>query len=84
MRRLPGFKKSLAVAAAFAGLALLVPPRLVAWGANAQRLVANKAVDTLPPDLRPFFDLNRNFIMRHATDSVALLEKSPKIERRTY
>jgi len=26
-----------------------------AWGKNGHRLVVNKAIDTLPPDIRPFF-----------------------------
>ena len=34
---------------------VLLPSRAFAWGANAERLIANRAVDTLPPDLRPLF-----------------------------
>jgi len=68
--------------ALFLGVAaLLVPVRLGAWGANADRLIANKAVDTLPSDLRPYFDANRDFITRHAADSFETLQKTPKIER---
>ena len=65
-------------------LALLAPARAGAWGANAERLIANKAVDTLPPDVRPFFEANRDFITRHAADSQETLEKSPKMERRYH
>ena len=35
-------------------------------GANAQRLIANRAIDTLPPELQTFFGGNRDFILRHA------------------
>jgi hypothetical protein len=70
--------------AMFVGLALLLPLRAGAWGENAERLITNKAVDTLPPDLRPFFDTNRDFITRHAADPTETLEKTPKTERRYH
>jgi hypothetical protein len=66
------------------GCALLLPLRLGAWGANAERLIANKAVDTLPPDLRPYFDTNRDYITRHAADPTETLAKTPKLERRYH
>jgi hypothetical protein len=66
------------------GFALLLPLRLRAWGANAERLIANKAVDTLPADLRPYFEANRDFITRHAADPFETLTKSPKTERRYH
>jgi len=34
---------------------LLVPHGARAWGRNGNKLVVNKAIDTLPPDLREFF-----------------------------
>ena len=34
---------------------LLVPSQLAAWGNNANRLVVNRAIDTLPQDIRGFF-----------------------------
>jgi hypothetical protein len=46
----------------------LAPNRTFAWGPNAQKIVVNKAVDTLPPDVRPFFDANRVFLVLHVTD----------------
>ena len=61
-------------------LSFLVPASAFAWGANGARLVANKAIDTLPPDLRPFFDSNRDFILRHSTDPFTLLGRTPKTE----
>jgi len=61
-------------------IALLLPLQTFAWGANAERLIANRAVETLPPDLRPFFEANRDFITRHAADPVENLEKNPATE----
>ena len=75
---------SAAVAAAplFVFLALLLAPaHAFAWGANAQRLIANRAVDTLPPELQTFFDANREFLLRHVTDPLGWLEKTPATER---
>lgn len=62
--------------------AFLLPLQTFAWGPNAERLIANRAVETLPPDLRPFFEANRDFITRHAADSVESLNKNPGAESR--
>ena len=43
-------------------------PSSFAWGDNAQRLITNKAMDTLPDDIRPFFESNRQFLVQHVTD----------------
>src|SRR6202047_2781888 len=51
-------------------IGFLLPLQTFAWGANAERLIANRAVGTLPSDLRPFFEDNRDFITRHAADPV--------------
>jgi hypothetical protein len=61
-------------------IAFLLPLQTFAWGANAERLIANRAVETLPSDLRPFFEANRDFITRHAADPVESLDKNPAIE----
>lgn len=45
-----------------------LPQRAAAWGANAQKLVINKAIDTLPPDIRSFFETNRSTLVLHVTD----------------
>ncbi len=59
---------------------LLLPLQTFAWGANAERLIANRAVETLPPDLRPFFEANRDFITRHAADPVENMRKNVPAE----
>lgn len=57
--------------------AMLLPDPIHAWGNNAQRLIVNHAVDTLPYDLRPFFEANRNFFIQHVNDPLNLLDKHP-------
>jgi hypothetical protein len=58
----------------FIGLALVLLLVFVAlssslgWGDNAERLVTNKAVDTLPDDMHSFFQANRQFLVQHVTD----------------
>lgn len=54
-----------------------------AWGNNAQRLIVNHAVDTLPYELRPFFDNNRNFLVQHVNDTLNNLDKHPN-ERQNH
>ncbi len=61
-----------------------LPQPVHAWGAGAERLVATKAVDTLPPDIRPFFDANREFLSRHVTDPLDMLARTPQTERRNH
>lgn len=61
----------------------LLPSGALAWGNNAQRLVVNHAVDTLPYDLRSFFEANRNYLMQHVNDPVNLVDKHPN-ERQNH
>ena len=61
-------------------LSALAPVSVRAWGANADRLIATRAIDTLPPEIRAFFDANREFILRHVTDPLTALETNPKTE----
>jgi hypothetical protein len=56
---------------------LLLPNRSFAWGNNAQRLIVNHAVDTLPAEIRPFFEANRNFLIQHVNDPLNNLDKHP-------
>jgi hypothetical protein len=57
---------------------LLLPLLASAWGNNAQRLVITHAVDTLPYDLRPFFEANRNYLIQHVNDPLnQVVDKHP-------
>jgi hypothetical protein len=55
-------------AALFLAVLLLTLPSSYSWGENADRLVANKAMDTLPEEMQPFFQANRQFIVQHVSD----------------
>jgi len=48
-----------------------------AWNANADRLVTNQAVDTLPDDIRPFFEASRQFLVQHVIDARDELARAP-------
>src|SRR5215813_10319717 len=54
---------------AVVALATALSPSLVfAWGNGANRLVVNRAIETLPQDIRPFFDANRSILLQHVND----------------
>jgi hypothetical protein len=63
----------LAVVALFA----LLPQYAVAWGANGHKLIVNQAIDTLPADIRYFFEGNRSILLQHVTDPLEAIEKTP-------
>jgi hypothetical protein len=46
----------------------LALPSSFGWGENAERMIVDKAVDTLPDGMLPFFQANRSFLMQHVTD----------------
>jgi hypothetical protein len=70
--------RSRQVAVFLAVLSFLAPHPALAWGSNAQRLIVNRAVDTLPYDVRGFFDQNRNFLIDHVDDPLTLVDKHPE------
>jgi hypothetical protein len=47
----------------------LALPSSFGWGDNAERLITSKAVDTLPDEMLPFFEANRQFLVQHVTDA---------------
>jgi len=59
-------------------ISLLLAANVGAWGASAERLIASKAFDTLPPDLRAFYDANRDRITAMVTDPMDSLANNPK------
>jgi hypothetical protein len=65
-------------------LLFLLPQNVLAWGASTQRLVLNKAVDTLPSDIRFFFESNRTFLLQHVTDPLDALAKNPAERHNHY
>jgi hypothetical protein len=55
---------------------LVIPQPLLAWGRSGHRLVVNKAVDTLPQDIRAFFVSSRGVLAQHVTDPLDASAKS--------
>src|SRR3984893_10430749 len=47
---------------------IVFPHSARAWGRNGNKLVVNKAIDTLPADIRMFFESNRALLSQHVTD----------------
>jgi hypothetical protein len=58
-------------------LFIAIPQESRAWGRSGQRLIVNKAVDTLPAEIRPFFETNRPVLFQHVTDPLDFLAKTP-------
>jgi hypothetical protein len=71
-------------AAVLAAVLLAASPLARAWGGRGQRLIADKAVETLPPDIRGFFEANHDFLSRHVIDPLDMLAKNPLSERRNH
>jgi hypothetical protein len=57
-----------ALALVVCAASLLVPARAFAWGAAGHRLITERAIDLLPPALKPFFDAYRAEIVLRSND----------------
>jgi hypothetical protein len=55
----------------------IFPSAAFPWGNNANKLIVNRAVDTLPADLRPFFDTSRSDLLNHVNDPFVTVAKTP-------
>src|SRR5436853_6204707 len=68
-RRLQAEMKPVLVGLAVTLSLWLLPSRLAyAWGSKAHRLVNKWAVQTLPYEIRGFFEANGQFLIDHASD----------------
>jgi hypothetical protein len=73
-----------------AGLTLLLAALLLAlpasfgWGDSAERMIVDKAVDTLPDEMLSFFESNRSFLMQHVMDSAQTDAKNPVGPRNNF
>jgi hypothetical protein len=56
---------------------VLFPQCARAWGGNGHKFIVNQAIDTLPSELRYFFEANRSFLLQHVTDPLEAIEKTP-------
>ena len=61
---------------AITAILLIFPHGAQAWGRNANKLVVNKAIDTLPADIRDFFESNRALLSLHVTDPLDSIVKT--------
>ncbi|HKV04498.1 MAG TPA: hypothetical protein VJO53_05240 [Candidatus Acidoferrales bacterium] len=74
----------------WSGLALLplilflALPASFGWGENAERTIVDKAVDTLPDEMLPFFRANRSYLGQHANDPVQSAAKTPSEQRNGF
>lgn len=64
-------------------LSAFLPTCAFAWGRNADKLVVNQAIDTLPADLRAFFETNRAAILQHVNDPLDDMVTNP-LEKRNF
>jgi hypothetical protein len=62
---------------AVAAMLALQSPDARAWGQNSHKLVVNQAIETLPPDIRFFFELNRSILSQHVSDPLDALRRTP-------
>ena len=72
------FVALIALAVAFAPA-----PRVQAWGFNGHKMIADRAIDLLPPEIRPFFQKYRTTIVEHSIDpdtyrTVGWTEEDPR------
>ena len=56
---------------------LLSPIPAAAWGNNANKLIVNRAIETLPPDVRQFFEASRAELLIHVNDPFVNVAKTP-------
>lgn len=63
---------------------LVGSPTASAWGPTAHRLANNWAVETLPPEIRSYFEANRQFLIDHANDPDAWMDKDRYERKRHY
>jgi hypothetical protein len=61
-------RKGLFVAALAVSLSVSWPSSAYAWGFAGHKLILDKAIDLLPPELKPFFDHFRSDLLVRVTD----------------
>ena len=63
---------------------LVVLPASFGWGESAERLITNKAIDTLPDEMQQFFQANRQYLLQHAADPREAIAKNPGERRNEF
>jgi hypothetical protein len=69
---------------ALIALGVILPSFALAWGPTAHAIVNTWAIQTLPPEIRPFFEDNRQFLVEHANDPDELMKKDRYERMRHY
>jgi hypothetical protein len=49
-------------------MVVALPASLSGWGMDVHRRITERALDGLPPEIKPFFDQQRAFIVEHSVD----------------
>jgi hypothetical protein len=62
----------------------LALPSSFGWGENAERMIVDKAVDTLPNEMSGFFQANRAYLVSHVTDPLVLEARSPAEQHKGF
>jgi hypothetical protein len=68
--------KKLPALLVLAALCALSPGVAFAWGRNGQKLIVNQAIETLPPEIRGYFEANRAFMLEHVSDPLDTIAKN--------
>lgn len=66
------------------GILFLALPASFGWGDSAERMIVDKAVDTLPDEMLPFFQANRAYLMQHVTDPLQSEARTPAEEPKGF
>src|SRR5260221_13405739 len=61
-------RKGLSVALVALAVWTMRPVRLGAWGFSGRKFITDRAIDVLPPELRPFFQKFRTSVVEHSID----------------
>ena len=61
-------RKAIPIALVALVLSALRPVSIGAWGFNGHRFITDRAIDLLPPEIRPFFQAYRTAIVEHSID----------------
>ena len=69
---------------ALLALALVTVQPLAAWGPTAHDIVNTWAIQTLPNEMRGFFEANHHFLVEHANDADLWMDKDRYERKRHY
>lgn len=72
------------MSAALLGLGLATGTSAYAWGPTAHRLTNRWAIETLPAEMRGFFEANRQYLIDHANDPDTWMAKDPFERKHHY